>query len=190
MDLSTATWKPANIYVALRGGGCRRGKVLDFGLVKLMRDPGSTAITSDLTVSGTPAFMAPEQAEGDRSLDARADIYALGALLYFTLTGRPPFQGESAFAVMVAHARDPVVRPSDIEPRVPKDLEEVVLRCLAKRPDERFPTVKALGEALGECSSASEWGANRAESWWASMTLIEPEPVIEQGSTSRRLIWC
>jgi serine/threonine-protein kinase len=168
--------KPANIFVAVRGGDADVAKVLDFGLVKLMRDPASAAITSDMTVSGTPAFMAPEQAQGDRSLDARADIYALGALLYFTLTGRPPFQGENAFAVMVAHARDPVVPPSTIEPKVPNDLESVILRCLEKRPQDRYPTVRALGEALASCSSASEWGANRAESWWASMTLNQAEP--------------
>ena len=76
-----------------------------------------------MTVSGTPLYMAPEQAVGDRSLDARADIYALGAMMYFALTGQPPFTGESAFAVMMAHARDPVVPPSQVRPGVPEDLE-------------------------------------------------------------------
>ena len=71
---------------------------------------------------------------GDRSLDARADIYALGAMMYFALTGRPPFAGETPFAVMMAHARDPVVPPSQVRPGVPDDLEQVVLRCLAKKP--------------------------------------------------------
>ena len=65
-----------------------------------------------MTVSGTPQYMAPEQATGDRALDARADIYALGAVAYFALTGRPPFLGKNAFAVMMAHARDPVEPPS------------------------------------------------------------------------------
>ena len=124
-----------------------------------------------MTVSGTPLYMAPEQAVGDRSLDARADIYALGAMMYFALTGQPPFTGETAFAVMMAHARDPVVPPSQVRPDVPADLEQVVLRCLAKKPDDRFPTVKALGEALAACASAADWGPNRADAWWAAEGL-------------------
>ncbi len=174
--------KPANIFVAVRGGESDVAKVLDFGLVKLTKDPEAAELTSDMTVSGTPQFMAPEQTVGDRSLDARADIYALGAMMYFTLTGRPPFSGENAFAVMMAHARDPVVPPSQIRPDVPEDLERVILRCLAKKPEDRYPTVKALGEALAACAAASAWGANRADAWWASEGLasqgdawIEPQ---------------
>ena len=163
--------KPANMFVAVRGGESDVAKVLDFGLVKLTQDPGAAALTSDMAVSGTPPFMAPEQAVGDRSLDARADIYALGAMMYFALTGRPPFTGDSAFAVMMAHARDPVVPPSQIRPDVPEDLEGVILRCLAKKPEDRFPTAKALGEALAACACAGTWGANRAEAWWATEGL-------------------
>jgi serine/threonine-protein kinase len=163
--------KPANVFVAVRGGESDVAKVLDFGLVKLTRDPGVAALTGDMTVSGTPMYMAPEQAVADRSLDARADIYALGAMMYFALTGQPPFAGESAFAVMMAHARDPVVPPSHVHPGVPEDLERVVLRCLAKKRDERFPTVKALDDALAACASESEWGPNRADAWWAAEAL-------------------
>ncbi len=117
-----------------------------------------------MTVSGTPLYMAPEQAVGDRSLDARADIYALGAMMYFALTGQPPFTGENAFAVMMAHARDPVVPPSQVRPGVPEDLERVVLRCLAKKPDDRYPDVRALGEALAACTSAADWDAETGRS--------------------------
>ena len=163
--------KPANVFVAVRGGEADVAKVLDFGLVKLTRDPGAPELSSDMTVSGTPMYMAPEQAVGDRSLDARADIYALGAMIYFALTGQPPFTGESAFEVMMAHARDPVVPPSQIVPGLPEDLERVVLRCLAKKPGERYPNVKALGEALVACASASEWGRNRAEAWWTAQGM-------------------
>jgi hypothetical protein len=160
--------KPANIFVAVRGGETDVAKVLDFGLVKLTKDPGSPELSSDMTVSGTPMFMAPEQASGDRSLDGRADIYALGAMMYAALTAQPPFTGESAFAVMMAHARDPVVPPSQVHPGVPADLEEVILRCLAKKPDDRYRSVKALGDALAACASANDWGANRADAWWAA----------------------
>jgi serine/threonine-protein kinase len=120
-----------------------------------------------MTVSGTPMYMAPEQAVGDRSLDARADIYALGAMIYFALTGRPPFTGETAFTVMMAHARDPVVPLSQVRPGIPEDLERVVLRCLAKKPAERYQSVKALGEALAACASAGGWDGEKADRWWA-----------------------
>jgi serine/threonine-protein kinase len=164
--------KPGNIFIAVRGGEADVAKVLDFGLVKLTRDPGAVELSSDMTVSGTPMYMAPEQALGDRSLDARADIYALGAMMYFALTGRPPFTGETAFAIMMAQARDPVVPPSQVQPVVPPDLERVVLRCLAKRPADRFPTARALGDALAGCASAADWGPNRAEAWWTAEGMV------------------
>jgi serine/threonine-protein kinase len=167
--------KPANLFVAVRGGESDVSKVLDFGLVKLTKEPNAAMLSSDMTISGTPMFMAPEQTVGDRSLDFRADIYALGAMMYYSLTGQPPFTGENAFAIMMSHARDPVVPPSQVNPKVPADLEQVVLRCLAKKPEDRYPSTKALGEALGNCGAASEWGANRAEAWWIAQGMaVEP----------------
>jgi serine/threonine-protein kinase len=170
--------KPANLFVAMHGGEADVAKVLDFGLVKVTKDPGAATLTAEMTVSGTPLYMAPEQAMADRTLDARADIYALGAMMYAALTGRPPFFGDSPFAVMMAHARDPVIPPATVRPGVPEDLETVVLRCLAKKREERFPTVRALSEALAACKSASEWGPNRSQAWWASVDLhdFEAEP--------------
>jgi serine/threonine-protein kinase len=159
--------KPANVFVAVRGGESDVAKVLDFGLVKLTKDPGAAALTSDMTVSGTPLYMAPEQAVGDRTLDERADIYALGAMMYFALTGQPPFQGESAFAVMMAHSRDPVVPPSQVRSGVPQDLEGVILHCLAKKPEDRYQKVKALSEALAACASATDWDGGKSDRWWA-----------------------
>jgi len=161
--------KPANVFIAVLGGESDVAKVLDFGLVKPTKEPGSATLTADMTVSGTPLYMAPEQAMAEPSLDARADIYALGAMLYHALTGKPPFVGESPFAVMMAQARDPVVPPSTLRPDVPRDIEAVVLRCLAKKRGERYPTVKALGEALAACESARDWGPNRADAWWTSI---------------------
>jgi serine/threonine-protein kinase len=158
--------KPANVFVAVRGGESDVAKVLDFGLVKLTRDPGAAALTADTIVSGTPLFMAPEQAMGERELDARADLYALGAMMYSALTGRPPFEAESPFAVMMAHARDPVTPPRAVRPDVPADLEEVVLCCLFKRPEDRYPSAEALSEALAACACAGEWGPHHAKAWW------------------------
>ncbi len=114
--------------------------------------------------------MSPEQAVGDRSLDFRADIYALGCMMYFALTGQPPFQSATAFEVMMSHARDPVVPPSQLRAEVPADLDQVVLRCLAKRPDGRFADVKALAKALAACATAADWDAEKAQQWWAEVS--------------------
>jgi serine/threonine-protein kinase len=168
--------KPANLFVAVRGGESDVAKVLDFGLVKLTKDPGAKALTTDMTVSGTPQYMAPEQALADRSLDARADIYALGAMMYFALTGKPPFTGGSAMAIMIAQARDAVVPPSQVQPGVPEDLEQVVLHCLAKSPGDRFPSVRTLSAALAACASVTQWGPNRADAWWAAPNAPPPQP--------------
>ena len=168
--------KPANIFVAVRGGEFDVAKVLDFGLVKLTNDDSGVELTSDQRVSGTPLYMAPEQAVGDRSLDARADIYALGCLLYFVMTGQPPFNGATGFEVMMAHARDSVVPPRQVRPEVPADLEQVILCCLAKRADSRYSDVKALGRALAACAAANEWDADKARDWWAEISQTAPTP--------------
>jgi eukaryotic-like serine/threonine-protein kinase len=161
--------KPANIFIAHRGGETDVAKVLDFGLVKLTQDPSAPALTAELTVSGTPSYMAPEQATGNRDLDVRADVYALGAVAYFALTGQPPFAGESAFAIMMAHARDQVIPPSEVQHGIPADLEAVVLKALEKKPDDRYPNAKEMGRALAACEDASSWGADQADSWWAEV---------------------
>jgi serine/threonine-protein kinase len=167
--------KPANVFIAVRGGESDVAKVLDFGLVKLTQDPDAVNLSTDMTVSGTPLYMSPEQARGDRSLDTRSDVYALGAVMYCALTGRPPFEGDSPFEVMISHSRDPVTPPSQVRPGVPTDLEQIALRCLAKKPADRYPTVKAVGEALAACAAAREWGPNRAEAWWMSIEAAKAE---------------
>jgi serine/threonine-protein kinase len=158
--------KPANIFVAFRGGEADVAKILDFGLVKPTKDEGAVELTSDNRVSGTPLYMAPEQAVADRALDARADIYALGAMMYFALTGQPPFNAPTPFEVMMAHARDPVVPPSQVRTDVPADLEAVILRCLAKKAQDRFQDVRALGNALAACAAAPDWDLDKANAWW------------------------
>jgi serine/threonine-protein kinase len=86
--------------------------------------------------------------------------------MYCALTGQPPFGGNSPFSVMMAHARDPVTPPRAVRPDLPADLERVVLRCLAKRPEDRFQSATALRDALSACACAGEWGPHRAEAWW------------------------
>jgi serine/threonine-protein kinase len=112
--------------------------------------------------------MAPEQATGDARPDARTDLYGLGAVAYFLLTGRPPFAGPSAMAVMIAVARDPVEPPSRQRPELSPDLEQAVLRCLAKSPADRFPDALSLDRQLAACVDANSWDFTRAAEWWSS----------------------
>jgi serine/threonine-protein kinase len=168
--------KPANILVAILGGQCDVAKVLDFGLVKLTASPGVPQLTADYTVSGTPQYMSPEQATASEGVDGRADIYSLGGILYFLLTGRPPFEGTNPTELMIAHARDPVVPPSRHRADCPSDLEAVVLRCLAKKPEDRYPDTRALAAALADCDCAGDWTASQAEDWWLERAASQVEP--------------
>jgi serine/threonine-protein kinase len=173
--------KPANVFVAILGGQCDVAKVLDFGLVKQADEAPDEGLTGEAVVSGTPQFMAPEQARGLHDLDARADQYAVGGVLYYALTGRPPFVGGGAMELMIQHARDPVPPPSRFNAAIPADLEAVVLRTLEKDPDARYADVRELSRALGACACAADWDADRAEAWWrdqaAARTHLETPAV-------------
>jgi serine/threonine-protein kinase len=157
--------KPSNIFAARRGTTDDVAKLLDFGLV-LPATAGAAHLSGEGRIMGTPHFMSPEQAMGDRELDPRSDIYSLGAVAYYLLTGRPPFDVSGGIGAMIAHARDPVISPSQIRGDTPEDLERVVLRCLAKQPFERFPTAESLERALAECACAGEWNRDHAAQWW------------------------
>jgi serine/threonine-protein kinase len=170
--------KPSNIFAARRGGMDDVAKLLDFGLVRPADADQAPHLSEEGQVLGTPLFMAPEQAmRGRREVDERSDIYSLGAVAYYLLTGRPTFDGEGAIEVLVALARDPVIPPSQVRSDSPSDLERVVLRCLAKEPDERFPDAGSLERALGACDCAVEWDAERAAQWWQDMAQSSVTPV-------------
>ena len=158
--------KPGNVFAAQRGGLYDVAKLLDFGLVKPVTETPAARLTQEGGISGTPLFMSPEQARGLADVDARSDIYSLGAVAYALLTGRPPFQNTNPMEVMVAHLRDDVVRPSQLRADVPADLEEVILRCLAKSPEDRFQDVDALEQALAACAAADRWTQADAARWW------------------------
>jgi serine/threonine-protein kinase len=157
--------KPGNVIVARLGGVCDVAKLLDFGLVQeeSVAEPGER-LTRAGVVLGTPAYMAPEQAAGE-PVDARGDLYCLGAVAYYALTGRPPFEGKSALQVLAAHRTLPAP-PLD---GAPSDLAAVIAQCLAKAPADRFPTAGALERALAGCSCAADWSIERATAWWASL---------------------
>src|SRR5262249_34375709 len=133
--------------------------------------------TSRLTVQGTvlgsPPYISPEQAIGKGEVDARTDIYSLGGLAYFLLTGQAPFVRETAMEMLVAHVHERPAPPSELRAEVPADLEEVVMRCLRKDPAQRFPTVAALDEALARCACAGEWDESQAAAWWRHTETAE-----------------
>jgi serine/threonine-protein kinase len=158
--------KPSNIFAARPGGLGDVAKLLDFGLVLPTAILGEATLTGERQVLGTAQYMSPEQAKGGHELDGRSDIYSLGAVAYYLLTGRPPFQANERTALLIAHARDPVEPPSRVRPGIPEDLERVVLRCLAKPPDQRFPDAEALERAFGACACAGDWNQGRAAQWW------------------------
>jgi serine/threonine-protein kinase len=158
--------KPANLFAARRGRRYDFLKLLDFGLVEVAAARHEVGPGRERAVRGTPEYMAPEQVAGDRVVDRRCDLYALGGVAYTLLTGRPPFVGATAAQVMDAHVRDPVVPPSRHRPDIPPDLEEVVLHCLAKDPDGRFQNAEELERNLSACASANEWDARKAAGWW------------------------
>jgi serine/threonine-protein kinase len=147
--------KPANIMVCERGGVPDVVKLLDFGLVKTVGlDRPGESLTQEGGIAGTPAYMSPEQASGQDHLDGRTDIYSLGAVAYFLLTGFPPFPRDKAMQVLVAHIHEPVRPLTDLRAEVPADLQEVVLRCLEKDPARRFADVGSLHHALTSCGCA------------------------------------
>jgi eukaryotic-like serine/threonine-protein kinase len=158
--------KPGNVFAAQRGGLYDVVKLLDFGLVKPVGENPSARLSHEGGITGTPLFMSPEQARGLDDLDARSDIYSLGAVAYALLTGRPPFDGTNAMDVMIAHVRDEPVWPSQREADVPADLERVILRCLAKSAEDRFQDVDSLEQALAECAAADQWTQWHAAGWW------------------------
>jgi len=160
--------KPANIFVCRHALECDFAKVLDFGLVKTDTYGGdSVALTQTGTVIGTPAFMAPEMIQGE-SVDQRADIYSVGCVAYWMLTGALVFEADSPVNMMVKHISAEVPALSlRTELEIPPDLEQLVMQCLAKRPDERPESASKLACKLAECKTSREWTTDDAHAWWS-----------------------
>jgi serine/threonine-protein kinase len=155
-------------------------KVLDFGLAKNHADPPASVTAHDV-VLGTPLYISPEALTKESSVDARSDIYSLGAVAYYMLTAEPVFAGGSLVEVCARHLHSAPVAPSERLGRaVPADLEAIVLRCLEKSPGARYPTAAELERALSACGAANEWSSDRARAWWlqhggASTPVPEPD---------------
>ena len=143
--------KPSNLLIRTDAEGMEQLKVVDFGLVKVAEVDQS--LTREGLVLGSPHCMAPEQVRGSTEIDHRADIYAIGVLLFRSLTGTYPFHGATSTSTMVAHLSEPIPTFAAVAPalRVHPRLEAIVRRCLAKRPADRYPDVKPLMDDLAAC---------------------------------------
>ncbi len=160
--------KPSNVIVCRYGGVHDVAKLLDFGLVRTPGGGGQeeTRLTAKGIVLGTPDYMAPEQIRAAGLTDARSDLYSLGALAYFLLTGRPPFQRETVMETLVAHLEEAVAPLTNWRRDIPADLQSIVLRCLEKDAANRFPDAATLEKALACCGCATEWTEAQARAWW------------------------
>ncbi len=170
--------KPANIVVSRAGTTFDFAKVLDFGLVKLDTDrkgEDDVKLTSEGSAGGTPAFMAPEVVLGVADTDHRVDLYALGCVGYWLLTGKLVFAGKSAVEVMFHHAHTPPSRPSTrSELPIPASLEDLVMDCLEKDPTRRPASAEAVSAGLAAVALESPWTVERAERWWEMHRPLPP----------------
>jgi DNA-binding NtrC family response regulator len=168
--------KPHNLFLCRLGVEFDVLKVLDFGLVKSLHDD-ATQITADGTLMGTPAYMPPERVLGAPA-EERSDIYALGCVAYWMLTGRTVFTGEP-MAVMIHHARTVPQPPSKVSGvSIPDRLEQIVLACLEKAADKRPSSAIDLWRELGDVPLTSSWTAERAEIWWCENVPDLTRPAI------------
>jgi serine/threonine protein kinase/multidrug transporter EmrE-like cation transporter len=160
--------KPANIYVCRMGLDYDFVKVLDFGLVKIKGSAeNQTLLTADHSTTGTPAYMAPEVILGNSDVDRRADVYALGCVAYFLLTGQLVFEADSPIKMLMHHVQTPPMPPSArTELPIPRELDELVLACLEKDPAKRPADASQLyGLACG-CQTSLTWTNAAAKTWW------------------------
>jgi serine/threonine-protein kinase len=173
--------KPANIHVGRLGLQHDFVKVLDFGLVKHVADgagdgaPEHSQATATGLTPGTPAYMAPEMSLGE-AVDGRADIYALGCVAYYLLTGKVVFEAETSLQMVAKHLQATPVPPSrraDVD--VPPALERLVLACLAKAPADRPGSARELDRLLAEVA-IGPWGEEEARRWWATHEASRPSP--------------
>ncbi len=173
--------KPANIILNRRGGQYDVVKVLDFGLAKAMNSRQELELTAADSIVGTPLYLAPEGVERPEELDARSDLYAVGAIGYFLLTGKPLFELKNLRDVLMHQVKTMPLTPSDrLGKPICSDLEKLIMQCLAKDPGQRPPNASSLEEALANCESAGTWTRKEAEAWWNQN--ISPAPGDSTGS--------
>jgi eukaryotic-like serine/threonine-protein kinase len=168
--------KPANIFLTRRGGIPDFVKVLDFGLVKARNLEGQIQLTGATATLGTPLYMSPEAVERPDKVDPRADIYSLGCVGYYLLTGETVFAGLTVGEIMLQQVRSVPEKPSArIRKPVSADLEDVLMSCLAKKPADRPESADALEAALAKCVAATAWTREQADEWWRKRNTAKAE---------------
>jgi len=170
--------KPANIFLCRVGRDVDQVKVLDFGLVKMTSDTGGQRdLTQQGMFVGTPAFAPPEQAQdGVDAIDTRGDLYSLGCVAFWLLTGRLVFEGKTPVEMLISHARDDAPAPSQVtELEIPPALDALVLQCLAKEVYDRPPSADELLASLEALHA--EWSEQEAKAWWMKHRGAEQRPV-------------
>jgi hypothetical protein len=171
--------KPANVFLTRRGGLPDFVKVLDFGLVKARAAEGQLELTGANTTLGTPLYMSPEAVEHPDKVDARADIYSLGAVGYFLVTGQPLFDCATLGEVLMHQVKHLPAKPSGRLGRpVSPELENLLMRCLAKNPAARPANARELADALAKCPGATDWTRDRAEEWWSRFAAAQSEKTL------------
>jgi len=173
--------KPANILMCRYGGEHDFIKVLDFGIVKVTHAATRDSIaTQENVLRGTPAFIAPEQVLSAGAIDSRADIYSVGCVAYWLLTGDLVFRGDTPIAVMMHHAHTtPVPVSQRAELPIPPELDRLILSCLEKDPAKRPQSARELSRQLAEIPIATPWTEERAQLWWS-----RHEPDVQPAATS------
>ncbi len=177
--------KPANLILCRSGVEYDSIKVLDFGLVtgRMFRDHREASVTAEGTIAGTPAYMAPEMVVGEE-VDGRADLYALGCVAHWLLTGRPLFEEENAMRVAMAQVqKEPPIASSSSELPIPPALDALILQCLAKSPGDRPAGAAEFIAALDAIELPEQWTQKDAGIWWE-----RHQPVPERQSSSDRVL--
>ena len=158
--------KPANIMICRQGTRRDVVKVLDFGLVKDVSDDSDVRLTSPEVIKGTPVYIAPERIRDPLRTDARTDIYALGGVAFALLTGHELYEGGTASQLLAKALESEPVWPKDADPAIPDGLRELVMRCVARDPEERPASMEELAEALDDLGIA-KWSQEDARAAWA-----------------------
>jgi len=174
--------KPANIMLNRRGGEADVVKVLDFGLVKAADDQGQAGGG----ITGTPLYMSPEAIQSPLTVDGRSDLYGVGAVGYYLLTGKTVFSGESVISICQKHLEEaPIPLSKIISTPVSDALEHAMLSCLEKARSSRPQTARALAEMLRACPEATTWSIQQAEAWWSRhLRKTDSTPAINESKTA------
>ncbi len=177
--------KPANIMLTRRGGEPDVVKVLDFGLVKAQDDQKQAGLTQNNSLTGTPLYMSPEAIQLPNSVDPRSDLYAVGAVGYFLLTGQPVFGAENVVELCQMHVSAVPTPPSErVRTPIPAELESALLACLEKSRAKRPQTARELAVRIARCVEAAAWNLDEADAWWGRHERGQSQPGIASLSAS------